>query len=306
MAKKLLCMILAMFMVLGLATACNDESPAPPAGGGNNANDGDDKSDDQKNDDDPAKTDDDPAKTDDDPPPPAPPVSYSDRDWPDLSAYFPFEYDQSRVIYATGFEADEEGFSFCVCEEKGQCDKGEACESAWGVRGSTEVLELSDIALQGGTSLRVSERTSGWNGPIVDITDYVLDTEMFYEAFAWIRMDEDASPGRIIMSSQTNGIEGEKYIWWEDYDAPENVLSKRALPVGLHVVGEDGEEQNPGQDGQYNIPRELVNGDWTLLRGSNFFYKPDADKIYLYFETLGGRSNEMNFYIDCLVLLVAE
>jgi hypothetical protein len=213
--------------------------------------------------------------------------------WPDFNAYVPFDYCMSRVIFATSFENPAE---LCTCEVPKNCYHGNYCEgNTWkrrwdpdrnirplvnGERIETTVyefygnmiLELSEEhSIHGNSSLLAANRPNDWAGAIFDITDFLLDNVVAYEIFAWVKMPEASDPGRVQISAQTNGLDGEEYRMWTYYDES--------------YVRDDG---------------------WVLLRGTTHFVKMFYDKIYVYIETRGGNPNNQPIYIDCLTILIAE
>ncbi|MCL2697296.1 MAG: hypothetical protein FWE74_04345 [Oscillospiraceae bacterium] len=331
MAKKLLCVMLAMFMVLAFVGCNGADEPAPPVNGG-----GETPSD-PADDPDPAgdpeiETPADPEGEKDEPQPD--PIIFDNSGytgpWPDFNDYVPFSYDMNRVVYATSFEDDSE---ICTCDMlEVACNfQNPGCDSIWKRRWDSErainpmvgdtrinttvmehygpqVLEISsDYAVHGNSSLLSDNMAHEWAGAILDLFDLLPDNETAYECFVWVKMSEDADPGRILLSREVRGLDGTEFGQWGDYDGDENLLSKYWLPAHLYVVNDDGSEKHPEEDGQSNIPLAHVNDDgWVLLRGTTQFVKLFYEEMYVYLETKGGHPNSQAIYMDCFTILLAE
>jgi hypothetical protein len=246
---------------------------------------------------------------------------YSDREWPDLRAYFPehAQYEQRRVVYATGFEPEEYETLVCICEDANECQGAEEnppeCGALWYTRGGGERLEYSEFALQGNYSLRIFERGRGWSGARINLMPFLLDDVHEYEVLVWVRMSPDADHGRVgVVGQVVDEDGGVEYPWYQDWSFPDYdedpiMLSKYFLPAEFYIVNEDGTEQHPTRDGTYNIQRENVNGEWVLLRGTNTFLKNWYEEIYTYFEASvpgGASSLNQDIYVDAFVLLAVE
>jgi hypothetical protein len=333
MAKKLLCIMLAMVMVFTFA-ACSGGDDDPPS----------------TTNDDPVVTpdvpgpavDDDPIVDDPgttvDPDAPAERIIYDNSGyngpWPDFNDYVPFSYDMTKVIYATSFDDESE---ICTCEEPRECGGDNKCHDGaaiwrrrWdpgrtispmvdGERVNTTVHEFygdmileisSDFAIHGDTSLLVANRSHDWNGATLDITDFILNNESEYECFVWVKMPPGADAGRVLLSAQTNGPDGELYRGWADYgivyeDDPYHA-SKYWFPIETYLMGEDGTEANPGEDAEYNIPYIYEKDGWVLLRGTTAFVKIFFDQIQVYVETKEGHPNRQPIYMDCFTIMLAH
>ncbi|MCL2638217.1 MAG: hypothetical protein FWD48_07570 [Oscillospiraceae bacterium] len=332
MAKRLLCVILAAFMLFAFV-ACSEDTPANTPGGNENPSAND-----------PAPSDNPTASTDPDnsgeAAQPREPVVIDNSgytgEWPDFNDYVPFSYDMNRVVYATDFSNPAE---VCQCENPRECGGENKCldgAAIWRRRwdpGRTinpmvgdariettvhefygdMVLELStDTYITGSSSLLVANRASDWNGAILDITDILPNDVTEYEIFLWVKMPPDADPGRVMISAQTNGLDGEEYRQWGDFgmldeDDDDEIYhaSKYWLPAEFYVIAEDGTEPNPGEDAEYNIPREFERDGWVLLRGTSTFVKMFYEQIQIYVETKQGHPNTQAIYIDSITIMTA-
>ena len=270
--KKLLCLILAMCLTLSLA-ACNGED-----GGG-----------------DTPATPEAPEAT------PTPEPTPRDIEWIDAG---PFQYDASRIVYRTDFE---DGLGDWQRRMVGDATDHSSYNTFMERHGTTYIdMELSDVSKSGSYSMLIANRLTGWNGAILDITDYLLDDVSMYEAFAWVNMPDDAMPGRLHLSLQTveymGGIKNEEYIWLSDFDGEGGIFSKFVLPAGTEDPG-NNEDLSPF----YNIPEGYSTQDgWVLLHGTFPAMKILYDEFYIYIESTLGLATEQDFYVDELVILTAQ
>jgi hypothetical protein len=269
-----------------------------------------------------------------------------DGPWPDFNDYVPFSYDMNRVIYASDFSNED---SICLCltlhcggEETG-CENGTTWRRRWDggrairpmvgdERIDTTVFEFygpltltlcTDDFITGSSSLHIANRAIDWNGAIYDITDYIENGVTEYEFFAWIKMPPDADAGRVIMSIQTNGDDGEQYRNIPDFgtglpprddddeeeddgEGPVYRTSSYALPAHLYLIAEDGTRPNPDEDARFNIPQELHRDGWVFVHGTTNLVKIFYEQIQFYFETKEGIPNNQDIFIDSLTILVAE
>jgi hypothetical protein len=326
-AKKLLCIILAAFMMFALV-ACSEDTPATDSGSNTPTNQ---PADTPSGGDDPAPADpdgDDPAGTDDGTPAAATfDNSTYTGPWPDFNAYVPFEYDMNRVIYATGFESNDD---ICVCTVPRDCGGDNLCRDGaaiwrrrWdpgrsispmvdGERFPTtvhefygdQILEISsEYSLQGGSSLKVANRAHAWGGATLDITEFLLDDVTAYEIFVWVKMPEGSDPGRVLLSRQTDGLDGTEFGQWADYDADEGILSKYRLPVSAANALADDPDAWDSRFPEYHVRDD----GWVLFRGTSQIVKMFYDQVQIYLETGdGGNPNLQPLYMDALTIMIAE
>ncbi|MCL2019538.1 MAG: hypothetical protein FWG70_07245 [Oscillospiraceae bacterium] len=321
MAKKLLCVILAMCMIFALTACESNEGGSPattpqpvdlssgndgetdPTDGGETPADGGETPTDGGT----APTDGDALGIE------VAPATQSDREWPDLREYFPFDYDQSKVIYATSFEDESE---ICTCEDP----VNDSCDALWQRRWDAQrevnfegaqvpvidaygvqLHELVPGGIVGSTSLLSGNRALGWTGAIANIYDLIDPGTIQYEAFAWVKMPDDASPGRVVMSHETRGADGPNYGYWDDFDGPEGIYSKYFLPIGTPDMA-----RNPDHATFYEYPEGYTNDGWVLLHGTFPLISVLYDEIFFYFEVIGGNALQQDVYIDCLVIIKAD
>ncbi|MDR2559425.1 MAG: hypothetical protein LBC86_07790 [Oscillospiraceae bacterium] len=323
MAKRLLCVMLAAMMLFAF-TACNEETapdPAPPVDSPPSPADPEIPAD---------PTEPGGESTEEPGDETAPEVIIDNSGytgpWPDFNDYVPFSYDMNRVVYASAFG---DGDEFCTCEESKECGGDNLCQDGaaiWRRRWNPDasirplvgderiettihefygdmVLTLCfDNFVTGNSSMLVDNRGHNWAGATLDITDFLPDNETMYEAFAWVKIPEGSDPGRILLSSQTNGLDGEEYRQWADFDAEEGILSKYRLPVSAaNALADDPEAWDS------RFPEDYVRDDgWVLVRGTTQFVKMFYEKIQIYFETADGHPNQQPIYIDSLTILIAE
>ncbi|MCL1823894.1 MAG: hypothetical protein FWG44_06795 [Oscillospiraceae bacterium] len=290
--KKLLVILLAMCMVLALATACGEDKPetnepvTPSNGEENKPNDSkDDPKDDPKED---------PAETED-------PVSPEPAG--EMIVVIPdvFEYDSSRVLYSTDFSEMGEWNPRHIGDDE---DHG-SYSTYMNSHGTTHInVELVDIDTPSGDNkaIFVSERYTAWTGITIDLTDMFSPTLWDYEIFAWVKVPEGQPDSLVQMSYQlTNyiggpdGIANDDFKQWGDIDSEEGILSKRMLPTSLF---------DPDGDWKVAYNEDYFTEDgWMLLRGETSIISSNYDKIQVYVETGSGIAD---FYVDQLVILKGE
>jgi hypothetical protein len=333
LAKRLTCVILAMFMVFALVGCIEDDTVQTSGNNNNNASDPAAPEGETPADPDSA----DEAKDEDKPAPREQVVfdnSGYDGPWPDFNDYVPFSYDMNRVIYASDFSNADD---ICLCltlhcggEETG-CENGTTWRRRWDgnrairpmvgdERIDTTVFEFygpltltlcTDNFITGSSSLLISNRASDWNAAIFDITDLILDNVTEYEIFAWVKMDTTTdNPGKVMLSAQTNGYDGEEYRQWSDFgmldeDDDDDIYhaSKYWFPVEMYLIAEDGTEPNPDEYAEFNIPREFYRDGWVLLRGTTTLVKMFYEQIQVYVESKEGNANLQPIYIDSITIM---
>jgi len=300
MKRKLLCVLLAAFMVFGLA-ACNGESgetptgdpcedckkepcecPPPNGGNGDNGHEDDCKCNDDchchKGDDCDCE---DPGGNDERP--------------------RPWEYDESLVIYESIFDNPEE-----VCGADCGCENQNApeCGRLWRGRGGGERLMLTDeYAFEGDTSMLIYERGSGWSGATMNLMDMLEGDVIDINVYAWVKLTDDSVAARVLLSRKTvpagGGAAG--YGQLDDVHGEGGILSKYFLPVELYGNDKDtNEEQNPDEDAQSNIPNFMQFDDgWVLLRGQTTFIRALYDEFEFYIEANAAKGPSM----ECKILV---
>ena len=298
--KKLLCVILASCMIFAL-TACNSEPDAAPAATANEAANENKDADNEETT--PAIETDEPAA--DEPAADEPAADEPAADEPaaeEETDVLDYSYDDSRLLYKEDFE---NGIGQWQARQIGDAVEHSDYKKILEKYGTTFITmeQTDETAYSGNYSLKVADRYAGWNGAILDITDYLSDEIDSYEAMVWVKMPEDCDPARLILSYQTNveefGFDVEDYAYWNDYAGESGVYSKYMLPAGTEDPGKD-ENLTPF----YTYPEGYSTDDgWVLLRGTMQIVKSSYDKISVYIETTQGNATKQNFYIDDFVLL---
>ncbi|MCL2109090.1 MAG: carbohydrate binding domain-containing protein [Oscillospiraceae bacterium] len=278
-AKKLICMLLAMSMLLAFAACKSEDTPSTPS---------------TPDPVDPVVTTDDPVTTDE-------PVETTEdpleinwpSDWIDVG---PFSIEPDRILLSSDFDNGTEGWTpRCGGTDPNHNDYGKY---------EVIVETTMEEARSPSSSLKVSGRFQSWNGATIDITDILDPNILVYEVLAWVKVpaDTDLPPGRVNISMQTNvfdtaaGQEIESYDWLSDYESESGLLSKYLLPVGSPEV--------PGEEYLTNYPEGYVTDDgWVLLRGlTPLIFLDEVDKIQIYIEN---SSSKADFYIDSFWVLAA-
>lgn len=88
-------------------------------------------------------------------------------------------------------------------------DFEDGTKGAWKERGSVTLTATDETAYQGSYSLLTTGRTSGWNGPSLDLTD-VLKNGGTYALSVWVKIKEGQADSDLIMTIErkANGETG--------------------------------------------------------------------------------------------------
>ncbi len=88
-------------------------------------------------------------------------------------------------------------------------DFEDGTKGAWKERGSVTLTSTDETAYEGSYSLLTTGRTSGWNGPSLDLTD-VLKNGGTYALSVWVKIKEGQADSDVIMTIErkANGETG--------------------------------------------------------------------------------------------------
>jgi hypothetical protein len=209
---------------------------------------------------------------------------------------FPFDFDESRVLYKNDFENDLGGWLSRGPEE-----------DHFDYNKYTVKVELTDEEAHSGKQcMKISGREKSWNGAILDITKYICDGIQKYEALIWVKLPESTDSCRIHLSLQTiskiGGIDFPDYNMWDDYSSDGYLLSKFRLPVS---AANTPLINTPGHwDLRYPKGYSTADG-WVLLRGITSIKKRHYDSVHVYIETTEGAIVRC-IYADDFMLLKGE
>ncbi|MBN1312980.1 MAG: carbohydrate binding domain-containing protein, partial [Anaerolineae bacterium] len=92
----------------------------------------------------------------------------------------------------------------------------------WASRGDAVLEASTEAANSGDYSLKVTERTSGWHGPSLDVLG-MLQKNAVYEVSAYVRLVEGQPASRLIVSMQRTPVEGDTAYEWIAPSAEEGV-----------------------------------------------------------------------------------
>jgi hypothetical protein len=280
-AKLFLCALLAMCLVLAFG-ACAGESDGgstpPPA------------------DNTPAASADDPTDEPTDEPAvdPAPEDDFDDYE----ITVGPVTFMASQVLYMTDF-------SDGLGEWRPRCGGTDPDHEHYGDYEVTLELINDASSPTGGQIMRVAGRERNWNGATIDVTEQFHGSGVRFEALAWVKMADDASPGRVQMSYERHenelNNEGElvkRFEYWDDWDSSQGILSKYKLPMSAADDDPDTWDDNFDADEDYY---DFENG-WALIHGAAIFVPGDFQTIYFYIETTTGTAREQVIYIDSVYI----
>ncbi|WP_238540541.1 carbohydrate binding domain-containing protein [Paenibacillus mucilaginosus] len=92
-------------------------------------------------------------------------------------------------------------------------DFEENSTEGWSGRSGSNVVEVTQEQFQSGQySLKTTNRTSSWHGPITNVTDKIK-LGVAYEFSAYVRLAEvPASPSSIKLTMQVDGDQGVSYV----------------------------------------------------------------------------------------------
>ena len=205
---------------------------------------------------------------------------------------FPFEYDTPRVLYSNDFETALNGWT----------DRGPEVDhfnhSKYFVK-----IELTDEEKhRGNKCMKISGRQEGWNGATLNITPYLKENILNYEAMIWIKLRDKSSPCKVRLSLETNSMFGGVLFpcfgQWDDFCNERGILSKYRLP--LSASGTDGDTWDTKYPAGYT-----TDDGWILLRGKAEIRKSQYISVFAYIET-DGETNTNDIYADDFVLLKGE
>jgi hypothetical protein len=280
-AKKLLCVILTVCMIFALPTACGDDTPAPAPTTGNNQP--------ATNDTPPAAPSDDDNEDNNDAPSDPPPAA----DNSPIITVGPVSFRESQVVYMNTFENG-------VGNWVPRCGGTDPDHENYGMYEVIVDTTTEAVGPTGGASMKISGRDRAWNGAILEVTDIFTPDKFMYEMLVWVKMPEDAIPGRIHISYETRemvaGVEVPGYAYWEDFEPEVGIMSKKMLPMFDEVP------EGTTEDYFYTYTEGYFTDDgWVLLHGSIVILTSNYDRLFVYIETVGAPREDI--YVDSVFII---
>ncbi len=131
----------------------------------------------------------------------------------------------------------------------------------WGPRGPVTLTNTTEIAHGGARSLKVTGRTSNWNGPSIDMTGQMTKGTL-YQVTAWVRLVAGQAADTLKISTQRNLGSGQNCASWDTVIA--------------------------------SATNGVTDADWVMLRGQ-YVFSSEVQSLSLYIESTTATTE---FYVD--------